>query len=137
MLSEFTAKGGCLVVCVGPTPEGLIEDKAIVILDEIGEWLSRCGEAIYSTRITDNYNQGNIWFTASKDGKTLYAVYALEDGESLPESISWNGNLPQGKVTLLNTGKRLKATVKDGVVTLMLPKNLRQEPLAFLFNFDF
>ncbi|MBR5399814.1 MAG: alpha-L-fucosidase [Bacteroidales bacterium] len=137
LLAEITAKGGCLVLGVGPTPEGLIEDAAIPILEEIGEWLSRCGEAIYYTRTTENYNQGNLWFTASKDGKTLYAVYALKDGEALPESISWNGNLPKGKVKLLNTGKTVKAKIKDGVVTITLPKNLRQEPLAFLYNFDF
>ncbi|MBR5074021.1 MAG: alpha-L-fucosidase [Bacteroidales bacterium] len=137
ILAEITAKGGCLVLGVGPTPEGLIEDKAIPILEEIGEWLSRCGEAIYATRTTENYNQENLWFTVSKDGKSLYAVYALKDGETLPESISWNGNLPMGKVKLLNTGKTVKAKIKDGVVTITLPKNLRQEPLAFLFNFDF
>ena len=137
LLAEIVAKGGCLVLGVGPTPEGLIEDKAIPILEEIGEWLSRCGEAIYSTRTTELYNQENLWFTASKDGKTLYAVYALKDGEILPETISWKGNSPKGKVTLLNTGKRIKATIRDGVVSIKLPKNLRQEPLAFLFNFDF
>ena len=31
-LAEITAKGGCLALGVGPTPDGLIEDKAIVIL---------------------------------------------------------------------------------------------------------
>ena len=47
ILAEITAKGGCLALGVGPTPEGLIEDRAIPILEEIGEWLGRCGEAIY------------------------------------------------------------------------------------------
>lgn len=132
LLAEITAKGGCLVLGVGPTPEGLIEDAAIPILEEIGEWLSRCGEAIYATRTTENYNQGNLWFTASKDGKTLYAVYALKDGETLPESISWNCYLPKkNRVVLLNTNKKLKVTVKDGRVSFRLPESLAQEPLAF------
>lgn len=134
ILAEIVAKGGSLVLGVGPTPEGLIEDKAITILDEIGEWLSRCGEAIYSTRIAENYNQENLWFSKSKDGKTVYAVYALGDGEQLPDSVHWKGYmgyLPEGKVLLLNTGKSLRTTIKDGVVTVKLPKGLRQEPLAF------
>lgn len=134
ILAEIVAKGGCLVLGVGPTPEGLIEDKAITILDEIGEWLSRCGEAIYSTRIAEHYNEGNLWFSKSKDGKTVYAVYALGDGEQLPDSVHWKGYmgyLPEGKVLLLNTGKSLRTTIKDGVVTVKLPKGLRQEPLAF------
>ncbi len=133
ILAEIVAKGGCLVLGVGPTPEGLIEDKAIKILDEIGEWLNRCGEAIYSTRIAEHYNEGNLWFSKSKDGKTVYAVYALEDGKELPSEISWSGNIPKGKVTVLNNGKTVKPVVKDGKVTVKLPKGLSQEPVALKF----
>ena len=135
ILAEIVAKGGCFVLGVGPTPEGIIEDQAVVILNEIGEWLGRCGEAIYRTRITPKYNCGQTWFTVSKDGKTGYAVYALPDGETLPAQLHWCGNLPKGgKVTILNNGKKVKATVKDGKVTLKLPKGLRQEPLALKFG---
>lgn len=135
ILAEITAKGGCLALGVGPTPQGLIEDRAIPILEEIGEWLGRCGEAIYSTRITKNYNDGDIWFNASKDGQTLYAIYALKDEEVLPATLSWSGNLPKGgKVTILNNGKKVKATVKEGVVTVKLPKGMKQEPVALKFG---
>ena len=135
ILAEITAKGGCLVLGVGPTPEGLIEDKAAVILHTIGEWLSRCGEAIYATRITERYQDGTTWFTASKDGKTRYAVYALPDGETLPATLTWSGNLPEGKVTVLNNGKKVKAQVSpDGVVTVRLPKGLPDEPVALKFS---
>ena len=135
ILSEIVAKGGCFVLGVGPTPEGIIEKEAEVILQEIGEWLGRCGEAIYGTRITENYNCSNIWFSASKDGKTCYAVYALPDGEKLPATLEWTGNLPKGgKVTVLNNGRKVKATVKDGKVSLKLPRNLKQEPVALKFS---
>ena len=134
-LAEITAKGGCMVLGVGPTPEGIIEEKAVVILQEIGDWLRRCGESIYGTRITDNYNDGNIWFNASKDGRTLYAVYALPDGETLPTELTWTGNLPsRGKVMVLNTGRKVRATVKDGKVSLKLPAGLPQEPIALKFE---
>ena len=133
-LAEITAKGGCLALGVGPTADGVIQDEAIVILKEIGAWMRRCGEAIYNTRITENYNDGKIWFNASKDGKTLYAIYALPDGENLPEELSWNGNIPKGKVTVLNNGKKVKATIKDGTVSVKLPKGLADEPVALKFS---
>ena len=130
-LAEITAKGGSLVLGVGPTPSGIIEDKAVVILQEIGEWLRRNGEAIYGTRITEKYNDGQLWFNASKDGKTLYAVYALKDGESLPASISWEGgNVPVGKVTVLNNGRKVRPVIKNGRVIVTLPKGLKDEPVA-------
>jgi len=135
ILAEIVAKGGCFVLGVGPTPEGIIEPQAEVILQEIGEWLGRCGEAIYSTRITEKYNSGKTWFSASKDGKTCYAVYALEDGEAVPATLEWTGNLPKGgKVTLLNNGKKVKATIKGDQVTLKLPKGLKNEPIALKFS---
>ncbi|MBR1569522.1 MAG: alpha-L-fucosidase [Bacteroidales bacterium] len=133
-LAEIVAKGGCMVLGVGPTPSGIIEAPAVAILEEIGDWMGRCGEALYNTRITGRYNDGLLWFNASKDGKTLYAVYALPDGESLPATLEWTGNLPSGKVTVLNNGKQVKATVKDGKVTLSLPKGLAQEPVALKFS---
>ena len=134
-LAEITAKGGCLVLGVGPTPQGLIEAEAVAILDEIGDWMGRCGEAIYATRPTSVYHDGRFWFTVSKDGKTGYAIYALRDGETLPEVLSWRGFLPGStRVKLLNTGRNLRAIVsKDGSVTLCLPKGVPEEPLALRF----
>ena len=136
ILAEIVAKGGCFVLGVGPTPEGIIEPQAEVILQEIGEWLGRCGEAIYNTRITKEYNCGKTWFSASKDGKTCYAVYALEDGETVPATLEWTGNLPKGgKVTILNNGKKVKATIKGDQVILKLPKKMKDEPIALKFSF--
>ena len=135
ILAEITAKGGCLALGVGPTPEGIIEEQAVVILREVGQWLRRCGEAIYATRITEHYNEGNLWFTRSKDGNTLYAVYALPDGEKLPAVLTWTGNIPKGKVTILNNGRKVKAKVSsDGTVTVPLPKGLAAEPVALKFT---
>ena len=134
ILAEITAKGGSLALGVGPTPEGLIQDEVVTVLKEVGDWMRRCGESMYSTRITPVYNDGSVWFNASKDGKTLYAIYALADDENLPSEISWSGNIPSGKVTILNNGKKVKATVKDGVVTVKLPKGLAQEPVALKFG---
>jgi len=133
-LAQITAKGGCMVLGVGPTASGIIEDKAVVILKEIGDWMRRNGEAIYNTRPTAHYNDGNIWFNASKDGSTMYAIYALPEGETLPATLTWTGNTPSGKVTLLSTGKKLKTSTKGGKTTVTLPKKLANEPLALKYN---
>ena len=103
-------------------------------LHGVGEWLRANGEAIYGTRITPNYQSDRTWFMANKNGKTLYAVYALPQGESLPKTIEWTGNLPTGKVTLLKGNKNVSYKIQDGKVTLTLPKGLANEPLAFRFD---
>ena len=133
-LAEIVAKGGNLALNIGPTPEGEIEEEAINCLKEVGKWLKKNGESIYATRITPNYNYENVWFTANKDGKTLYAIYAHPEGEKLPATIEWEGNEPSGKMTLLQNGKRVKYTCKNGKVKVVLPQGLKNEALAFSFK---
>lgn len=134
ILAEITAKGGCLALGVGPTPQGVIEPEVVNRLHEIGEWLRANGEAIYNTRTTAIYNDGNIWFTSDKTGKTLYAIYTLQDGETLPQSIEWTGNVPVGKMTMLKGNKKVKYSTKDGKVTVVLPGGMKNEPIAFRFT---
>lgn len=128
-LIEVVAKGGNLVLGVGPTPEGLIEPEAVQRLEAIGRWLNKNGQAIYNTTITPHYNEGRLWFTASKDGKKRYALYALPDGEQLPATLSWTGNKPKS-VRLLATGRKLKAQKQGNRTTVSLPKGLKNEPIA-------
>ena len=71
------------------------------------------------------------------DGSTAsqrYVSFQWPLPEELPETIEWEGNLPKGKLTLLQNGKRVKYSCKDGKVTVQLPKGLLNESLAFRFN---
>lgn len=128
------AKGGNLALNIGPSPEGELDADAIQCLKEVGKWLKQNGEAIYATRATPHYNEGRLWFTAHKDGETLYAIYALPEGEKLPDTIEWTDNLPKGKVTLLQNGKKLNCQLRDGKATITLPKGLADEPIALKFQ---
>ena len=124
-LTEIVAKGGSLLLGVGPTPEGLIEDGAVEILQRIGQWLNANGEAIYATVTTPIYNNGDrtVWFTANKDGKHLYAIITQDDAKPLPASVTWEGNTPLkgSKIINLATGKKVKYVVNDNKTTVFLP----------------
>lgn len=138
ILMEVVAKGGNLLLGVGPTAEGLIEQPTVKRLQEIGRWMQKNGKAIYHTRITPNYHCGNVWFTADKNGRTLYALYALPEGETLPAVIEWEGNVPERgtSVRLLSTGQRMKWIERDGKVAVTLPAKLAgsTEPIALQFD---
>lgn len=134
ILSEIVAKGGCLALGVGPKADGTLQPEVVNTLLKIGNWLNKNGQAIYSTVNAAHYNDGKVWFTADKNGKTLYAIYALEDGEKTPKTITWTENKPKGKLILLQNGKSVKYTVKGNQVTVTLPSGLKNEPLAFKFN---
>lgn len=134
MLVEIVAKGGCFVLGVGPTADGVIEPEVVTRLHEIGEWLRANGKAIYGTRNATVYNDGNVWFTADKDGKTLYAIYTLPEGESLPETLQWKGNHPTGKMVLLNGNKKLNYRCQGDQTIVSLPRNIKSETIAIRFN---
>ncbi|AOM77196.1 alpha-L-fucosidase [Pedobacter steynii] len=137
-LIEITAKGGSLLLGVGPKPDGTMPEKVISRLEEIGNWINKNGKAIYGTRITKNYHQGNTWFTQSKDAKTRYALVCLKEGEDIPSTISWVGNEPAKgtKIKLLQTGENVKWVKENEQIKVILPKGLPNNLPALAFSFS-
>lgn len=134
LLIEVVAKGGSLLLGVGPTADGRIEEPVVERLSAVGRWLETNGEAIYGSRPVDRYREGRMWFTGSKDGRTRYALYALPEGEELPDRLTWTGNLPRGRMILLQTGRPVRYRIEGDRVTVELPRRLRRESLVFSFT---
>lgn len=136
-LMEIVAKGGCLLLGAGPSPEGVFPDEVVTCFQQIGEWMKLNGEAIYSTRITPCYHSGDVWFTANKDKKTLYALYAVPEDAQLPKFIEWETNIPLkgSSVISLQDGKKVKWENRNGRIRVYLPKHLKTEVKALAFSF--
>ena len=47
LLMGIRHTGGNFLLNVGPRPDGTIQEEAVSILREVGEWLKQCGECIY------------------------------------------------------------------------------------------
>lgn len=129
-LIEIVAKGGNMVLGIGPTPDGIIESEVGSRLKEIGNWLNLNGKAIFSTVPTTPFHEGNIWFTQSKDNSRLYALYQLTEDEPFPTKISWQSNRLIKSAILLSTGKKLKMKKDGNRITITLPKGLSHQPFA-------
>jgi alpha-L-fucosidase len=83
-LVDITAKGGLLMVGIGPDVTGKYHPKAIESLDCAGAWLKVNGEAIYATRPWTYWSEGDsVRFTRSKDGKHVYAICLSWPGDRL------------------------------------------------------
>ena len=138
ILSEIVAKGGNLLLGVGPAPDGTLPAEVSKRLSEIGEWTAKNGEAIYNTRITPIYNDGSTWFTQSKDGKKMYAIHCLEEGKAMPKTVVWKGNEPAkgSKVIFLQTGKAVNWKKTSQGIEVSVPSGLpsNQPALAFAFS---
>ncbi|NBP67238.1 MAG: alpha-L-fucosidase [Cytophagia bacterium] len=127
-LIEVVAKGGSLLLGVGPDAQGLLQTIQVQRLQEIGKWLKANGEAIYNTRTVDQVQDGETFFTKSKNG-SRYALVRLQEGTALPTSISWHGNAPDknAKLVLLSEGITLKWKQAGDLVTVYLPASLTKK----------
>jgi alpha-L-fucosidase len=74
LLIETRAKGGNLLLNIGPKPDGEIAIEQDERLREIGLWMFVNQEAIYATRPWVVTNEGEYWFTKAKDANTVYVM---------------------------------------------------------------
>jgi len=128
-LIKIVAKGGNLLLGVGPDKTGELVPEVYERLEGIGKWMKVNGQAIYNSRPLPPYQKNNVCFTQSKDGKTRYIFYLMKEGELLPISIELP-DLQVGKVMkigLLGCDKKLTVKFKQGKKIVMVPESFRQE----------
>lgn len=127
-LIEIVAKGGSLLLGVGPKPDGTLPQNMVNRMNEIGQWLKQNGEAIYDTRTTPIYKSGNTFFTRSKTSNTSYAITLIDDNENIPAIIEWKENLPEKGTTMtwLQTGEKLNWKVIHDKVIVSLPASAQK-----------
>ncbi len=138
-LIEVVAKGGSMLLGVGPKPDGTIDEPVLRKLEEIGAWMKVNGAAIYDTRTMDLYQEGNTFFTQNKDG-SVNAIVKIPVGQNVPKVVEWKGNIPKkgAQMKLLATGQKVKWVEDDGKVKVTIPgsflKNAGSYPaIAFTY----
>jgi alpha-L-fucosidase len=105
MLADIVAKGGNLLLNIGPGPDGTWYDEAYDRLRETGKWLSINGEAIYGSRPVAPYFDGKLRYTRGKDG-SAYIIYLLDENEKLPSKIEVRGFSPAKGAKISMAGKK-------------------------------
>lgn len=74
LLIQTRARGGNLLLNVGPKPNGELPIEEEDRLREIALWMFVNSESIYATRPWVISNEGDVWFTRKKNEDTLYAI---------------------------------------------------------------
>lgn len=144
-LIDIVSKNGCLLLNIGPKPDGTIPNVEQEMLLDIGKWLKVNGKAIYSTRPWLVFGEGptqvqegafaekkrkdftaeDIRFTRSKDGKTVYAIVMDWPGGGADVTIKSlaKGHGPDHikSVGLLGGPARLAFTRTDAGLRVTLP----------------
>lgn len=104
-LIETRAKGGNLLLNVGPKPDGELPIEQEDRLREVALWMFVNREAIWNTRPWVVTNEDGVWFTSNKTQDTLYVIVtdAWKYGE--PKTLTLKSVAATGKTTISVLGQ--------------------------------
>lgn len=123
LLVDTVAKGGNLLLDIGPTADGRIPVIMQERLSEIGAWLKANGEAIYDSRPWRESSEGKVRYTSK--GETVYAIAEAWPGNEL----ALDAPRPSAgtTVTLLGSEQPLKWRAEGGKMRIEIPVTSKQE----------
>lgn len=129
LLVDIVAKGGNMLLNVGPDADGQLPPAAVSRMQEMGDWLRINGDAIYGTRPVAPYRTGPFAFT--RRGDSTFAIYLAPEGSTaLPAVLSIPGHRPRtgSAVRMLGSARKLAARWSDGALQVELPRELAGNP---------
>ncbi len=99
-LVHIRARGGNMLLNVGPRPDGLIAPADEDLLRDLGLWMMLYGESVRGVRPWVVTNEGDVWLTHKRAEGTVYAIAGLE-GNARTIVLSSVAASPGTKVALL------------------------------------
>jgi alpha-L-fucosidase len=115
-LVDIVSKNGCLLLNIGPKPDGTIPEPEQKILLEIGRWLAVNGEAVYGTRPWTVFGEGPTSVPDGGFSDTKRSAFTARDfrfttkgGLLYAVALAW----PEGGKMVVQSLASGKAMVKD------------------------
>jgi alpha-L-fucosidase len=131
-LVNIVAKGGNLLLGIGPDKTGAMVPEVYQRLKEIGEWIKINGEAIYNTIPLEPFNEGNYCYTQSKDGKKINIFYLINENGEIPDEIiipfHFSSNIQQ--VELLGYNSNIRLQNSESKFYIEVPEEFKRKNIS-------
>lgn len=120
-LIKTVGGGGNLLFNVGPMPDGRMEPRQVERLKEMGKWLDKYGESIYSTK--GGPYKPNDWLASTRKGNTIY-LHLLNFKKNKVE-LSFPENVKITSCQILK-GEKLDFNKTENSITIVLPEKPKE-----------
>ncbi len=127
-LIKIISRGGNYLMNIAPGPNGDYDPLVYERLKEIAAWMDVNGSAVFGTRSIAPYHEGQVYFTRSKDSKTVNVFHISESTDyTAPSTISFT--LPEQyrpkKLNVLGTSSKIRWKQSGNTVEVMIPKDAK------------
>jgi alpha-L-fucosidase len=129
LLVDIVAKGGNLLLNIGPQPDGTLPPVAVGRLEEIGRWMDVNAQAIHGTRPVAPYKEGPVALT--RKGPVIYAIYLAGEKETAPPAqVTVPSLRPQAgsEIRLLGWRQPCAWRVTPAGLQIDVPASARENP---------
>ncbi len=129
-LCTVVARGGNLLLGIGPDANGEFDSTVYARLEEMGKWLKLNGEAVYGTRPMAPYEKNGCVFTQKRDGTVYAVILPKDDGGGLPETVTLPAQLTEDRafLALLGFGTFAAGETRNGETVVTIPSAARANP---------
>lgn len=132
LLQRVASSGGSLLLNIGPKPDGTVPPESVRILNAVGGWLQRNGEAIH------NPSQERVTICCAVGGHTVAGGngYVHAQWYNSPE-IGVGGIVSKvKKVTVLGTGQKVKFEQTGTRLRLLELPSKAPDPIVTVFKIE-
>jgi alpha-L-fucosidase len=122
---DIVSRNGNLAIIGGPDASGVYPANVVQRLKALGAWLKVNGEAIYATRVLPPYQEGQVRYTRSKDGRFAFAICKQWPGKSLSLHGIRAGH--DATITMLGVAESLPWQQDGQKLAISIPDHLQDE----------
>ena len=126
-LATIRARGGVLLINIGPRPDGEMPHWFYPLCDQLSQWMKTGAEAIYDINVTGPFPYPDQCDRPVTTTKNAWYVFPSTKPQSFTQPIEIRGVEKPASAILLRNGAEVTFEYSDRNVKLHIPRNQRTD----------